>query len=149
MDSKGQIIEIVISELDLYLIDRVRELRALHRPYMSQVKLSQKIELSEGYISKVENLKERAKYNIRALNKIAHAFELHSYSQLFPPTLLPDDMLRIRLQLPANEKKGKLKPDMSGNIPKGYRLISKRRLSEEEMALWNNNEIEYLTIIPH
>ncbi|UGU15098.1 helix-turn-helix transcriptional regulator [Sinomicrobium kalidii] len=147
MNEKGQVIEIIISELDFHLIERVRELRARSAPYMSQVKLSQKLELSEGYISKVENLKQRAKYSIRILNKIAKAFHLASYSELFPEEILPHDIVRIRLRMLPGIKKGKLRPDENGNVPKAYEVLSKTPLNEEEMELWKKNKLKYFTSI--
>ncbi|PTT76598.1 transcriptional regulator, partial [Chryseobacterium sp. HMWF001] len=35
--SEGKIVELIISEIDLFIIDRVRELRGRMYPYISQV----------------------------------------------------------------------------------------------------------------
>ena len=56
-------IEIIISQIDFYVIERLREIRVKSTPYIDQVELSQRIGVSEGYIGQIENPKSRAKYN--------------------------------------------------------------------------------------
>lgn len=136
---KEEIIEIVISELDFYLIQRVKELRS-SPIYISQMKLSQLLDQSEGYVGKVENLKERSKYNIRILNKLAQIFNLQSYSELLPEKILKGDMLRIRL---------KIFPDPNDSRKNLFKVISKRNLTEAEMILFKANELKYCKIIKH
>tara|TARA_R110000822_G_C15250240_1_gene487258 strand:+ start:198 stop:611 length:414 start_codon:yes stop_codon:yes gene_type:complete len=134
---KEEIIEIVISELDFYLIQKVKELRS-SPIYISQMKLSQLLDQSEGYVGKVENLKERSKYNIRILNKLAQIFNLQSYSELLPEKILKGDILRIRL---------KIFPDPNDSRKNLFKVISKRNLTEAEMILFKANELEYCKII--
>lgn len=143
---KEQVIEIIISEIDFYLIEKIREMRIRAVPYISQVTLSQKLELSEGYISKVENPKERAKYNLRLVNKVVKLFKLKSYSELFPNEFPQNDIVRIRLKL-LPPLKGKQNIDKSGKIAKAYELIAITPLTEGEMELWKINKLEYLTTI--
>ena len=134
---KEEIIEIVISELDFYLIQKVKELRS-SPIYISQMKLSQLLDQSEGYVGKVENLKERSKYNVRILNKLAQIFNLQSYSELLPEKILKGDILRIRL---------KIFPDPNDSRKNLFKVISKRNLTEAEMILFKANELEYCKII--
>ena len=134
---KEEIIEIVISELDFYLIQKVKELRS-SPIYISQMKLSQLLDQSEGYVGKVENLKERSKYNVRILNKLAQIFNLQSYSELLPEKILMGDILRIRL---------KIFPDPNDSRKNLFKVISKRNLTEAEMILFKANELEYCKII--
>ena len=134
---KEEIIEIVISELDFYLIQKVKELRS-SPIYISQMKLSQLLDQSEGYVGKVENLKERSKYNVRILNKLAQIFNLQSYSELLPEKILKGDILRIRL---------KIFPEPNDSRKNLFKVISKRNLTEAEMILFKANELEYCKII--
>jgi transcriptional regulator with XRE-family HTH domain len=91
------IVEVIISELDFYLIEKVRELRI--KANISQVKLAHKIGVSEGFIGNVENPKQNQKYNIRMLNRIANALELNSYADLFPEKIISNDVVKIKIEL--------------------------------------------------
>lgn len=97
------VIEIIISELDFHLIEKVRELRIKSK--LSQVALAHKIGVSEGYIGNIENHKQNHKLNIRLLNRIALALELKSYIDLFPSKICSNDLVKIRLSLIDKEKK--------------------------------------------
>ena len=141
-----ELFEIVILELDYFLIEKVREMRIRHKPYLSMLKLSQELELGESYVSSIENLKSRVKYNVRALHKIAAFFKLKSYAELFPGKVLKNDLVRIRLKK-LSIKKGKLKVNPDGSIDRAYEIISIEPLNEKEVQLWKANKLEYLTII--
>ncbi len=91
------IVELIISELDFYLIEKVRELRK--KENISQVQLAQKIGVSEGFIGHVENPKQNHKYNIRMLNRIANALKIKSYSDFFPDKVLSSDIVKIKIEL--------------------------------------------------
>ncbi|WP_143375237.1 hypothetical protein [Flavobacterium zepuense] len=141
-----ELFEIIILELDYFLIERVREMRIKHKPYLSMLKLSQEIDLGDSYISSVENLKSRVKYNIRALHKIAGFFKLKSYNELFPSRVMKNDIVRMRLKkLPI--KKGKLNMNDDGTVDKAFEIISITPLNENELQLWKSNKLDYLTII--
>jgi transcriptional regulator with XRE-family HTH domain len=99
------IVELIISELDFYLIEKVRELRI--KQNVSQVQLAQKIGVSEGFIGNVENPKQNHKYNIRMLNRIANALKLNSYSDLFPEKVLSSDIVKIKIELFDTKSKNK------------------------------------------
>ena len=92
-------IEIIISQIDFYVIERLREIRVKSTPYIDQVELSQRIGVSEGYIGQIENPKSRAKYNLRMIAKAARALNLKSYQEIFPSEILSDDLVKIRLKL--------------------------------------------------
>jgi transcriptional regulator with XRE-family HTH domain len=95
------VFEIVISEIDLYVINKVREMRVPRE--LSQVKLSILMGLAEGAIGKIENPKERAKYNLRHLNLLAKALKC-SPRDFLPEKPMRNDMLKVRLKIRKNNK---------------------------------------------
>lgn len=141
-----EVIEIVISQLDFHLIEKVRDMRINSIPYISQVALSQKLDLSEGFVSKVENFKQRARYNIRLVNRIVDIFNLQTYGDLFPTEIIKNDIVRIRIKLFKNTKSNSKKVDEEISKKK-YEVISTIPLSEQEFLLWKSDKLEYLTII--
>jgi transcriptional regulator with XRE-family HTH domain len=95
-------IEVVISEIDFYLINRVRELRVSVN--LSQAKLAILMGLTKGVIGKIENPRERAKYSIRHITLLAKAFRC-SPQDLLPEKPLKNDMIRARIKIMRNKKK--------------------------------------------
>jgi transcriptional regulator with XRE-family HTH domain len=91
-DKKGEISSIEISEMDYLLIIRVKELR--QEKGISQVTLTQKMGLSEGFVGKVELFSERAKYNIRHLPLLARALSC-KIADLFPRNSPKHDLVKI------------------------------------------------------
>lgn len=71
------------SDIDIYIIDRVKELRKAAG--MSQLDLSQAIGAADSFVSNVESIRYRTKYNIRHLNEIAKALKCS------PKDIWPDD----------------------------------------------------------
>ncbi|RKR05151.1 hypothetical protein C8C83_4483 [Flavobacterium sp. 90] len=124
------IIEIIISELDFHLIERVRELRI--KSNLSQVALAHKVGVSEGYFGKVENLKQPGKYNIRMLSRIAIALELDSYVDLFPQKIFSNDLVKIKIEL-LTKKEIYDNGSKSGEIQKRLKVLSTTPLSEKEV----------------
>ncbi|MGE7774238.1 helix-turn-helix domain-containing protein [Chitinophaga sp. NPDC101104] len=61
------------SVIDLYVINKVRELR--EKAGMRQTDLSQHLGLADSFVSNVESEKQRHKYNIRHLNELAKVFK--------------------------------------------------------------------------
>ncbi|MFC4210856.1 helix-turn-helix domain-containing protein [Pedobacter lithocola] len=57
------------SEIDIYVINKVRELRTVAG--ISQADLALALDLSVGFIGHIESTKYRAKYNLSHLNKLA------------------------------------------------------------------------------
>ena len=62
-----------ISPFEQWVIDKVRAMR-IERG-LSQRQLATIIDITSGFIGKVESTNERAKYNLDHLNMIAKAFE--------------------------------------------------------------------------
>jgi transcriptional regulator with XRE-family HTH domain len=124
------IIEIIASELDFYLIERIRELRL--KAKISQVMLAHKLGVSEGYIGNIENLKQPAKYNIRMLSRIAIALDLESYTDLFPEKPFLNDLVKIKINLFEKEEIKKM-GNQYGEIVKRFEILSIIPLSEKEI----------------
>ena len=142
---KEEVFEIIIVELDYYIMERIRELRIRNSPYLSQLKLSQELDLPESYVSKAENMKIRFRYNTRALNKIANLFQV-PYSALFPKELIKNDIVKMRLKkVPSNKRI--LKVNKDGEVEKPYEILSIVPLNERELSQWVNNKLPYLAII--
>lgn len=57
------------SKIEKYIIEKVKEKR--REKGLSQIALSQKLNLSDSFVSHVESKNRRAKYNLNHLNEIA------------------------------------------------------------------------------
>jgi transcriptional regulator with XRE-family HTH domain len=55
--------------VSFYIINKVKDMRNKHG--FSQLKLSQKLDLNDSFVSHVESTSKKAKYNINHLNQIA------------------------------------------------------------------------------
>jgi len=130
------IIEIIISELDFYLIEKVRELRIKSK--LSQVALAQKIGVSEGYIGNIENHKQSKKYNIRMLSRIAVALELKTYFDLFPKEVYSNDLVKIEIQL-IDKSVAKRNFAENDQIDR-FKIISIIPLSENEILEYDRKK---------
>ena len=64
---------LVLTEIDAYIIEQVKKLRKENN--LTQIELSQKLEMSDSFISHVESSTKRAKYNTSHLNEIAKIFK--------------------------------------------------------------------------
>jgi transcriptional regulator with XRE-family HTH domain len=62
-----------ISAIEQYVIDRVRDMR-LERG-ISQKELADMVDISPGFIGKVESTSKRAKYNFNHINAFAKVFK--------------------------------------------------------------------------
>lgn len=87
--------EVVISRLDLYIINRVKELREAKG--ISQDNLSVRVGFSEKFIGSVENPTLGAKYNIRHLNLLAKALDC-SLRDLLPEKPFEDDLVKVKVK---------------------------------------------------
>ena len=58
-----------MTEIEKHIIEKVKLMRKEHG--LSQLELSQKLDLNDSFISHVESASKRAKYNINHLNQIA------------------------------------------------------------------------------
>jgi len=70
------------SDIDLYLIDTVKKIRNEHK--MSQAALAIQLEVSDAFIGQIENPKNRSKYSVEQINKLAQIFNCS------PKDFLPD-----------------------------------------------------------
>jgi transcriptional regulator with XRE-family HTH domain len=70
-----------LTEIEQYLIDKVREVRTTKK--VSQMVLSQKIDMSDTFVGHVESKKKAAKYNVNHINAIAKALDC-SVKDFFP-----------------------------------------------------------------
>ena len=142
---KVELVEIIISSLDLYTIEKVKELRNTASPKMSQGTLSQKLDLADGFISKVESYKQRSRYNLQHINKILNIFNLNSYNDFFPDKVIAQDMLKVRIEF----KNSRLQDPRTKkfHLNKTYKILSKTPLSEKEFELWKAKKLKYLTVI--
>lgn len=61
-----------MTEIEKYIIEKIKNIRKARG--LSQLELSQKLDMSDSFISHVEAPSKRAKYNINHLNKIAEIF---------------------------------------------------------------------------
>ncbi|WP_303316597.1 hypothetical protein Q4Q34_07260 [Flavivirga abyssicola] len=138
--------EIIISYLDYHIIERVIELRAKSKPYVGQVALAHKIGVSEGYMGKIENPKDHAKYNIRMLGRVAIALGLKSYRDLFPDKVYENDLVRVVYE-ESKSYSSKHKLDKNGKILRRYSPISITPLNEDEIEQWKEGELKYMTVI--
>lgn len=66
------LIDKFVTTIEQYIIEKIKAMRKEHG--LSQLELSQKLEMSDSFISHVEAPSKRAKYNINHLNKIAEIF---------------------------------------------------------------------------
>jgi transcriptional regulator with XRE-family HTH domain len=62
-----------LSKIDSYIIKTVKEMRI--EAGLSQIDLSQKLGMSDSFISHVETPRRRAKYNINHINALAKIFK--------------------------------------------------------------------------
>jgi len=90
-----EIIYTEMSEMDYLLICFIRDLRILKG--ITQLQLSQRMKLADGFVSKVETFSERAKYSIRHLPLIAKAFDC-SIPELIPKEAPLYDQVRLTIK---------------------------------------------------
>jgi len=75
----------VISQIELYIIEKVKEKRI--ELGLSQLALSQKLDMNDSFVSHVESLSKRAKYNVNHINALSKVMECS------PKDFLPDSPL--------------------------------------------------------
>jgi len=133
----GKIVELIISEIDLFVIDKVRELRGKSIPYVSQVELSQRMGYADGYVGKVENFSSNARYNIRKLNLISNALKLDTPQELLPNKTIVNDLIFLKLEI-NSKKNDKVEFDKEGNVIKNYKIIEMKILNEDQIKSHNS-----------
>ncbi|WP_338376500.1 helix-turn-helix transcriptional regulator [uncultured Flavobacterium sp.] len=62
-----------MTKIEQYIIEEIKTMRKKHG--LTQLELSQKLDMSDSFISHVEAPSKRAKYNINHLNMIAQIFD--------------------------------------------------------------------------
>jgi transcriptional regulator with XRE-family HTH domain len=75
------------SKIDLYVISKVKEKRL--EKGISQVDLANELDVSVGFIGKIESLNYASHYNIRHLNLLAKILECS------PKDFLPDKPIKL------------------------------------------------------
>jgi transcriptional regulator with XRE-family HTH domain len=70
-----------LTKIEAYIVKRVKEMR--ENAEISQISLSQKLGMSESFVSHVETPKRRAKYNVNHINALAKVFKC-SPKDFFP-----------------------------------------------------------------
>ncbi|RZJ23723.1 MAG: XRE family transcriptional regulator [Acinetobacter sp.] len=90
-----ELLHIEIAEIDYLLILRIKELRI--NKALTQLQLSQKMKMADGFVSKVETLTERAKYNIRHLPLLATALGVE-IKDLLPEQPTIYDIVKITIR---------------------------------------------------
>ena len=142
---KLEVIEIIISSLDLYTIERVKQLRNSMEPKISQGDLSRRLELADGFVSKVESYKQPSRYNLQHINKIINIFNLNSYNEFFPKGVIREDLIKVRIEL----KTSKVHDHESTKfqLVRTSRILDKTPLNEKEFELWKSKKLKYLTVL--
>lgn len=72
----------MLTEIETFVIERVKEIRT--EKNISQADLASLIDVSIGFIGKVESFKYNTKYNLNHINNIAKALNIS------PKDLLPE-----------------------------------------------------------
>jgi len=125
MAIKAEIREKIVTAIDWFVIEKVRQLR---KSKFSQKQLSQEIGLSEGYIGRIENPNHKAVYNLRHLNLIANVLQVN-ITELLPKQKLKDDLVKVTFRwLPPSKKR-------TGEI--NYEVIKLTALTREEISEYN------------
>jgi len=79
------------SEIEQFVIDKVREIRLLKKHGQKQLSIA--MGLSAKFVGNVESTKTDDKYNLNHLNKIAEILEC-SIKDFFPDVPIPGDLER-------------------------------------------------------
>jgi len=80
------------SEIEQFVIDKIREIRLLKK--ISQRQLSLSMGLNGKFVGNVESTKTPEKYNINHINKIAEIFQC-SIKDFFPDNPIPGEIERV------------------------------------------------------
>ncbi|MBA5792697.1 transcriptional regulator [Flavobacterium sp. xlx-214] len=130
--------KIIISAIDLHIIDKIREIRSLSIPYVSQSTLSLGIGFAQGFIGQVESFSEDRIYSLRQLNLIANYFNLE-LKDFLPGEKINDDLLELEIEM-IKTTSTKVQIDKYGNVIKNYRIINGRILTSDEIDTLNKSK---------
>lgn len=120
--------KVIISAIDLYLIDKVRELRISSTPPISDEELSLGIGHPKSFIGSIEKFDNV--YSIRQINLITNYFKI-SFFDLFPHKTITDDLLDLEIEFFAISPTN-VEIDKYGSVIKNYRILSGRIIPSEE-----------------
>ena len=108
------------TEIELFIINKVRELR--ERENIGQKKLSMELKLSSSYVGNAENPYYKAKYNLNHLNELAKIFNV-PFSYFFPENHLEKD---------CGEEYLDIHPRVRANYEKMMKKYEEKALKEQE-----------------
>ncbi|MBC5622632.1 helix-turn-helix domain-containing protein [Butyricimonas hominis] len=115
--------EIKKTEIELFIINKVKELREAKK--IGQKRLSLELKLSISYVGQAEDVYNDAKYNFNHLNEIARFFNV-PFSYFFPEFHLEKDCIEDYL-----EKHPKVKARYE-KMAKNYEEKERKKLEEKE-----------------
>jgi transcriptional regulator with XRE-family HTH domain len=95
MLEKTQILEVIMSQLDWYVINQVKKIR--RSKGISQADLSVKMGFSEKLVGSIENPTLKAKYNVSHLNTLAKALEC-TIHDLIPSIPFELDLIQLKIK---------------------------------------------------
>ncbi|SFO18019.1 hypothetical protein SAMN05421741_12429 [Paenimyroides ummariense] len=116
--------KIIISAIDLFLIDKIRALRITSNPSVSEKTLSIGIGHADNFIEEIESLTTGKLYTARELNLIANYFDI-KISDIFPEEAIKDDLLELEIEI-IKISHTNIQTDKYGNVLKNYRILSGR-----------------------
>lgn len=123
-------IEIIISEVDFYIIRNIREKRILAG--MTQEELSIALGASESYIGNVENPKEPQKTSHRMLAKIARVLNVKLFNEIYPEKVPKNDLVKIKLKL-LKKRSHQDQINENGCVISNIEILSVKPLTEKEI----------------
>jgi transcriptional regulator with XRE-family HTH domain len=129
MAIKAEIKEKIVTAIDWFVIEKVRQLRTSK---FSQKQLSQEIGLSEGFIGRIENPNHKAVYNLRHLNLIANILQVN-ISELLPKQRIKEDLVKVtyRLMPPTRKSIGEI----------NYEVLKVTPLTREQVSEYNKKTL--------
>lgn len=107
-----------ISPIDQYVIDFVFELRRSKKH--TQQDIADILQVSRSFVKDVENIKNRAKYNLSHINALA------DYYNMRPGDFLPDKAI------PVNKSKEEKKTASAARLPKSATLKTAKTISNRK-----------------
>ncbi len=112
--------KILKTEIELFIINKVRELREERN--VGQKRLSMELKLSTSYVGQAEDPYNKAKYNHNHLNEIARFFNV-PFSYFFPETHLEKDCVEEYLEI---------HPKLKANYEKMMKRYEEKALKKQE-----------------
>lgn len=133
-------IEIIISEVDFYIIRNIREKRILAG--MTQEELSIALGASESYIGNVENPKEPQKTSHRMLAKIARVLNVKLFEEIYPEKVPNNDLVKIKLKL-LKKRNHQDQINENGCVISNIEILSIKALTEKEISKFERETGRY------